>query len=41
VDETYVARKIIYDSVDKLKNLSEQNPNFEQFKSILDLKIKE
>ncbi len=41
VDETYVARKIIYDSADKLKNLSEQNPNFEQFKSILDLKIKE
>lgn len=41
VDETYVARKIIYDSADKLKNLSEQNPNFDQFKSILDLKIKE
>jgi hypothetical protein len=41
VDETLVTRKVIYDTVDKMKNLAEQNPNFEQFNSILDLRVKE
>lgn len=41
VDETVVTRKIIYDTVDKLKNLNEQNQNFEEFNSILNLKVKD
>lgn len=41
VDETIVTKKIIYDTVDKMKNLNEQNSNFEEFSSILDLKVKE
>lgn len=41
VDETIVTRKIIYDTVDKLKNLNEQNIDFEEFNSILNLKVKE
>lgn len=41
VDETIVTKKIIYDTVDKMKNLNEQNSNFEEFSAILDLKVKE
>lgn len=41
VDETIVTKKIIYDTIDKMKNLNEQNANFEEFSSILDLKVKE
>lgn len=41
VDESIVTKKIIYDTVDKMKNLNEQNSNFEEFSSILDLKVKE
>lgn len=41
VDETFTPRKVIYDTSDKMKNLSEQNPNFEDFTSILELRVKE
>jgi hypothetical protein len=41
VDETFVPRKVIYDTADKMKNLLEQNPNMEEFTSILDLQVKE
>lgn len=41
VDETFTPRKVIYDTTDKMKNLSEQNPNFEDFTSILELRVKE
>lgn len=41
VDESIVTKKIIYDTVDKMQNLNEQNANFEEFSSILDLKVKE
>lgn len=41
VDETIVTRKVIYDTADKMKNLNEQNINFEEFSNILNLKVKE
>lgn len=41
VDETIVTRKIVYDTGDKMQNLKEQNLNFEEFSSILGLKVKE
>jgi hypothetical protein len=41
VDESIVTRKVIYDTADKMKNLTEQNPSFEDFNAILDLRVKE
>lgn len=41
VDESVVTRKVIYDTADKMKNLAEQNPSFEDFNAILDLRVKE
>jgi len=41
VDESIVTRKVIYDTADKMKNLTEQNPSFEYFNAILDLRVKE
>lgn len=41
VDESVVTRKVIYDTADKMKNLAQQNPSFEDFNAILDLRVKE
>lgn len=41
VDESVVTRKVIYDTADKMKNLTEQNPSFEDFNAILELRVKE
>ena len=41
VDESVVTRKVIYDTADKMKNLAEQNPSFEDFNAILELRVKE
>ena len=41
VDELVETKKIIYDQDDKIKNFTEQNPEFQDFLQILDLKIKD
>ena len=40
-NEQLETKKIIYDVKDKLQNFKEQNPEFDDFIQILDLKIKE
>jgi len=41
VDDLVETKKIIYDHDDKIKNFTEQNPEFQDFLQILDLKIKD
>lgn len=38
-NENFVAKKIIYDNKDKLENFAEENPNFTEFVSILNLNM--